>query len=129
MNTQPNVLLIDDDADLLEIYTFALEEMGCVVTTAHDGLEGLERALALHPDLILTDVHMPRMNGLELCCWLRADERLRGTPLILHSSENAIIAPRGEVFLHKDGDLSRLLAQVRRSLGGGRDGPTLASVA
>jgi CheY-like chemotaxis protein len=129
MNTQPNVLLIDDDVDLLEIYTFALEELGCVVTTARDGLEGLERALALRPDLILTDVHMPRMNGLELCHRLRADERLRATPLILHSSENAIIAPRGEVFLHKDGDLSRLLAQVTRSLGGGRDSPTLASVA
>ena len=129
MNSQPKVLLIDDDADLLEIYTYALEELGCVVTTARDGQEGLEQALVLHPDLIITDVHMPRVNGLELCHRLRADERLRGTPLILHSSELAMIAPRGEIFLHKDGDLSRLIAQVRRSLGGGRDGPTLASVA
>jgi CheY-like chemotaxis protein len=129
MNRQPRVLLIDDDADLLEIYTFALEDLGCDVATAHDGLEGLERALARRPDLIITDVHMPRMNGLELCHRLRADERLSDIPRILHSSENAMIPPRGEVFLHKDGDLSRLLAQVTRSLGGGRDGPTLASVA
>lgn len=129
MNFQPRVLLIDDDADLLEIYTWALEELGCAVTTAHDGQEGLEQALALRPDLIITDVCMPRMTGLELCHRLRADERLRNTPLILHSSEHAMLAPRGEVFLHKDGDLSRLLGQVTRSLGGGRDGPTLASVA
>lgn len=129
MNIQPRVLLIDDDADLLEIYTLALEELGCEVTTARDGQEGLERALASSPDLIITDVRMPRMNGLELCQRLRADERSRATPLILHSSEHAILAPRGEVFLHKDGDLSRLLAQVVRSLGSRYDAPSLASVA
>lgn len=129
MNVQPRVLLIDDDADLLEIYTFALEELGCAVTTAHDGQEGLEQALALRPDLIITDVRMPRMNGLELCQRLRTDERLQATPLILHSSEQALFAPRGEIFLHKDGDLSRLQAQVVRSLGRGWDDASLASVA
>lgn len=129
MNIHPKVLLIDDDSDLLELYALALEELGCAVVTARDGQEGLERAQALRPDLILTDVCMPRMTGLELCHRLRADERLCRTPLILHSSGYDMLAPRGEVLLHKDGDLSRLLTQVTRSLGGGRDGPSLASVA
>jgi CheY-like chemotaxis protein len=129
MNFQPNVLLIDDDADLREIYSFALEELGCVVTTARDGQEGLERALVLRPDLIITDVYMPRLNGLELCQRLRADERLRHIPRILHSSELALIPPRGEVFLQKNGDLSRLTAQVLLSLGGGQDTLSFASVA
>ena len=129
MNSQPRVLLVDDDGDLLEIYTLTLEELGCVVISARDGQEGLARALALRPDLIITDVRMPRMNGLELCQRLRADERLRHTPLIIHSSEPFFCAPRGETFLHKDGDLERFKHQVALSLGGGRDGPSLASVA
>ncbi|MFP2905765.1 response regulator [Pyxidicoccus sp. 3LFB2] len=129
MNPQPHVLLVDDEADLLEIYTLALEELGCAVMTACDGLEGMERARALPPDLIITDVCMPRLNGLELCHRLRADERLRNIPRILHSSQHALIPPRGEVFLEKDGDLSRFTAQVALSLGERWHGPTFASVA
>ncbi|WP_164017470.1 response regulator [Pyxidicoccus trucidator] len=129
MNTQPIVLLVDDDADLRDIYTLVLEDLGCTVATARDGQEALEQALARRPDLIITDVCMPRVNGLELCYRLRANERLRDIPLIIHSSEHALIPPRGEVFLHKDGDVSRFTAQVALILGGGRDGPTFASVA
>lgn len=129
MNTQLTVLLVDDDRDLLEIYSLTLEELGFMVITARDGQEALARALALQPDLIITDVNMPRMNGLELCQRLRADEQLRYTPLIIHSSDHNVFVPRNEVFLRKSGDLERFKAQVAVSLGGGRDGPALASVA
>ncbi|NMO16753.1 response regulator [Pyxidicoccus fallax] len=129
MNSHPRVLLVDDDGDLLEVYTLVLEDMGCVVTTARDGQEGLARALAQRPDLIITDLNMPRMNGLELCQRLREDEFLRFVPRILHSSEPLFRAPYGEVFLQKDGDLAGFQYRVALSLRGGRDGPELASVA
>ena len=111
-----SILLVDDDPDLIEIYTEVLEQLGHIVTRAPNGQVGLALARELQPDLIITDVSMPVMNGLELCHQLRGDERLCGVPLIIHSSEVALKVPRGEVFLPKPCELWAFMALVNRLL-------------
>ena len=126
MNT---VLLVDDEPSLLDIYTLVLEDLGHVVATAADGEEALQLAPRLRPDLIITDLMMPRMNGLELCLQLREDPRLRGVPVIIHSSMDAVVTPPGAVFLRKTGVLTEFEDQVARSLARKPPGPTLTSAA
>jgi len=111
-----SILLVDDDPDLIEIYTEILEQLGHVVASASNGQAGLEVARKLEPDLIITDVSMPVMDGLELCRQLRADERLCAVPLIIHSSEVKLLLPRGEVFLPKPCELWAFMALVNRLL-------------
>ncbi|REG36220.1 response regulator receiver domain-containing protein [Archangium gephyra] len=124
-----SILLVDDDPDLTEIYTELLEQLGFSITSAPDGQEALALAPRLRPDLIITDVSMPRMNGLELCRRLRADPRLHAIPLIIHSSEVELRVPHGEVFLPKPCELSALLTLVDQMLADSQDDPLLASVA
>jgi CheY-like chemotaxis protein len=111
-----SILLVDDDPDLIEVYTELLEQMGHIVTSAPNGRVGLALARELPPDLIITDVSMPVMDGLELCRQLRADERLCAVPLIIHSSEVELLVPRGEVFLPKPCELWAFMALVNRLL-------------
>ncbi|GAC1431777.1 MAG: hypothetical protein NVS4B1_30450 [Ktedonobacteraceae bacterium] len=56
-------LVVDDEADILRLIEIKLKKAGFEVLTAHDGLEGLEKALAEKPDIMLVDVMMPRMDG------------------------------------------------------------------
>jgi chemosensory pili system protein ChpA (sensor histidine kinase/response regulator) len=67
------VLLVDDNTDLLELFTFVLRDAGYDVQTARDGIEGLEvlRSCSTLPDAIVLDVEMPRMNGPEMIRQLR----------------------------------------------------------
>src|SRR5437879_6336405 len=70
--TRGRVLLVDDDADLLEATAETLEEAGFAVETAHDGHEALARTEACAPEVVVADVEMPGMNGHELCRRVRA---------------------------------------------------------
>ncbi len=79
----PTILCIDDDPLLLQLCRELLEADGYRVRTAPDGQAGLEVAQQARPDLILLDVVMPGMDGLEVCRSLRADPRLGGIPVIL----------------------------------------------
>ena len=79
------VLLIDDDADLLQLATVIFKKEGAQVITARDGMEGVSKLFTHHPDLIVLDVMMPGMNGFEVC------ERIRqfsDTPLIMLTALN-----------------------------------------
>lgn len=60
------MLLVEDDADLAEVTQAALEEEGLQVVIAHDGLEGLDLIDKLHPQVVVTDLVMPVLDGLEL---------------------------------------------------------------
>ncbi|HYO70233.1 MAG TPA: response regulator [Archangium sp.] len=117
------ILLVDDDLDLIEIYTELLEQLGFSITSALDGQKALALAPRLQPDLIITDVSMPRMDGLELCRRLRADERIHDIPLIIHSSEVELRVPPGEVFLPKPCELSALVTLVDQLLADAQDDP------
>lgn len=85
------ILLIDDEPDILDIISYNLEKEGFEVETANNGKEGLEKAKQFLPDLILLDVMMPDMDGVETCI------KIRETPLL----ENVVVAfltARGEDY-------------------------------
>jgi DNA-binding NarL/FixJ family response regulator len=81
---QPPVrlLLVDDEPGLRTAVRAYLEDEGFQVTTANDGEEGWQKAQELLPDVVISDVMMPRCDGYGLLQRLRADERLGGTPVI-----------------------------------------------
>lgn len=85
------ILLVDDDPDILDIISFNLHKEGYEVSTAENGKIGLKKAKTLQPDLVLLDVMMPEMDGIETC------EELRKMP----EAANAVIAfltARGEDY-------------------------------
>jgi CheY-like chemotaxis protein len=100
------VLIADDDGDLRALYTELLEERGHQVVGAADGVAALELAFRLKPALLLTDWHMPRMDGLELCKALRRNVLLRHMPIILHSSDVVPEPWHADLCLPKRGDPS-----------------------
>jgi DNA-binding response OmpR family regulator len=77
------ILWIDDDRLLLSFCCDALQRQGYRVIVAADGPTGIEAAKSERPDLILLDVVMPNMGGLEVCRRLRVEPELRETPIIL----------------------------------------------
>ncbi|MET0623966.1 MAG: PAS domain-containing protein [Pyrinomonadaceae bacterium] len=83
MNLLTTILVVDDSPDRLELLALVLRRAGYPVETAADGREGLELAHRRTPDLIISDVSMPWMDGIELCRRIRADEKLRLVPIML----------------------------------------------
>jgi len=80
------ILAINDTPDQLELLTFILGEAGYRVLTAESGVEGLKTAQRELPDLIISDVMMPEMDGIELCRLIRADNNLSSLPVLLISA-------------------------------------------
>jgi len=100
------ILLVDDEPDLLELYTDVLEVMGYEVVQAHDGMDALEKAHQHRPDLVVTDWMMPRLDGVELCQRLLQEPELKGVPIILHSSRRAPRLPGVRMVLSKSSPLN-----------------------
>ena len=69
-----NILLIEDDKTLAELYATVLKEKGHTLDVAHDGVEGLAKAIQNHPELIITDIAMPKMDGVTMMKHIREDE-------------------------------------------------------
>jgi|GEM_PF-1320141 len=89
VQTRPaRILIIDDTEDNVVLLRELLEREGYIVDSASDGLTGLERARLNEPDLILSDVMMPGLNGFQLTQRLRSDKNLRFIPIILITARN-----------------------------------------
>ena len=82
------ILVVDDDTNICELLRLYLTKEGYQVTTANDGEEGLEKFNQLKPDMVLLDVMMPRMDGLEVCRRIR---KLGNTPVMM-------LTAKGETF-------------------------------
>lgn len=110
------ILIIDDNLNNRLVLQNMLEPLGFEIVEAIDGVEGLVQANVHHPDLIITDLVMPRMNGSEFVNHVRETSALRSTPIIIISAsslssteqENAIKQSQG--YLVKPIDLRRLLS-------------------
>jgi len=119
----PRILVVDDDAWILRMVTTVLEKRGYQVTTAQDGEEGLAQAQAASPDLIITDVMMPKLDGWQLVKQLRAMPDYADTPIVMVTSMGERIdRVRGfdagvDEYITKPHDRSMLLRIVRKLLG------------
>jgi two-component system, OmpR family, alkaline phosphatase synthesis response regulator PhoP len=83
------ILIIDDEKDLLELVRYNLEKEGFNAILTSDGRSGLEIAAKHTPDLIVLDIMMPGMDGLEVCNRLRADARTKRVPVIMLTARAA----------------------------------------
>ncbi len=86
MTTKLTVLVVDDEPDKRLLLAFALENEGYEVHTAVDGVSGLQAVETYQPDLIVTDVMMPRMDGYEMIRRVRANPQTKFTPVIIQSA-------------------------------------------
>lgn len=78
-----HILAVDDEPQILRIVQVNLEKAGYQVSTASNGREALEAVRAKHPDLVIMDVTMPEMNGLDALKALKADEATASVPVVM----------------------------------------------
>lgn len=111
--TSKTVMIIDDEEDLRDTVGYKFKAAGYEVVTAEDGLDGLEKLKECEPDLIILDVNMPRMNGLEFYQKIKgADDRTRYPVLVLTARanmENLFHDLDADGFMAKPFDLDDLL--------------------
>lgn len=123
MSVPPRVLVVDDSATARDIYSTFLSHAGYEVIEAADGSSGLERVEADRPDLVILDVVLPRMDGLEVMRHIRSSATAGDTPIICvtASISDEYRARAGELgcqaFLEKPDAGGRMLDVVRKVLG------------
>ncbi len=82
------ILVVEDDPDMIGLMREALEDEGYTTYGATNGTEGLKAIREIRPDLVLLDLMMPGMSGLDVCHELEKDEELKSTPIIVVSVRN-----------------------------------------
>jgi PAS domain S-box-containing protein len=124
-NIMNKILIIDDTKENLEAVKDSLEILipDCLVITTESGKEGLKAAKDVQPDVIISDVFMPQMDGIEVCKRLKADEATKHIPVIIHTGSKTDAETRTEcleagadVFLAKPIDAGELTAQINAML-------------
>jgi two-component system response regulator VicR len=115
----PKILLVEDEFAAAEAIGYLLQMNGFQVVNAGDGREALERLDEVRPDLVLTDVMMPWMDGLELARHIRERPEMRDLPIVIMSAAHNILPAETAVSasLPKPLDFPRLLATLQRLLG------------
>jgi adenylate cyclase len=122
MRNPPLILVVDDVPDNVDILQMRLESQGYEVATAGDGVEALEKTRELLPDLVLLDIMMPKMDGIDALKRLKADPALPFIPVILVTAKadaSDVIAgleSGGDDYLTKPVDHAALSARVRAML-------------
>lgn len=81
--SKPKILIIEDERSLIEILSYNLANEGFEVLTASDGTDGLRRAQNAVPDLIVLDLMLPGLDGLQICRQLRADSKTQGIRILM----------------------------------------------
>jgi len=123
MDNPKKILIVDDEAILLELLRTKVNREGFTVIEAHDGAEGLEKALTERPDLILLDIIMPKMDGITVLKNLRKDPWGKNVPVIILSNLNTAEAVEDSIangvydYLVKiDYTLEDLVAIIKKRL-------------
>lgn len=122
MRERPLILIVDDNPANLDIFETRMASYGYDIVTARDGIEGLNLAKEHEPDLILLDIMMPKMDGIEVCKRLRADSSVPFIPIILITAKTeaadivAGLEAGGDEYLTKPVDHRALTARVKSML-------------
>jgi DNA-binding response OmpR family regulator len=118
------ILSVEDDVDLQQVVTYALAKKGWDVVYAYDGNDGLAQARKFIPDLILLDMMLPGINGLEVIKALKADEATRAIPVVVMTAypsdaqflKSAVMAMGAVEYLAKPVHIDELVSTIERLL-------------
>lgn len=118
------ILIVDDDLTLREMYEERLKYDGYIVIGASDGEEAISKTQTELPDLILLDVMMPKLNGIDVMKRLREDEKTKGIPIIILTALIQEIDKLKGMMTEKDGYLIKseqmpkeVIAKVKEIIG------------
>jgi len=117
------VLVVDDSADIRELWRLWLTFWGFSVHEARNGYDAIQKATEVQPDLILMDLWMPVVDGVEAMRRLKADSRTSHVPVLAVSAQthaadsSAALAAGADSFLAKPCDPDRLLDHIRLAMG------------
>lgn len=90
MDTRPKILVVDDSEFIVELIDRTLSDCGYIISKAYDGEEALHKIAVDEPDLIILDVMMPKMTGLEVCRKLKSDKKTMLIPVVLLTAKNFV---------------------------------------
>jgi CheY-like chemotaxis protein len=113
------ILVVDDEGSVADVLSAILTDEGYRVVTAENGREGLARVAESHPDLVLSDVMMPLLDGRELCRAIKSDPVHSAIPVVLMSAVADKVVGSDcnyNAFIHKPFDLNTLLDLIARLL-------------
>jgi len=116
------ILVVDDELEMRMAIKLRLEASGYEVHTATDGMEGLNAARRLKPDLIILDVMLPKMNGYKISRFLKFDEEYKHIPVIMltalagEDDKNTGVETGANAYVTKPFDSASLVDTVRRFL-------------
>jgi twitching motility two-component system response regulator PilH len=122
MSETKTILVADDSPTIVEIMKFMLSSMGYQVEVATDGIEAIERTYAVHPDLILLDIEMPKMNGYQVCRLIKADRATSHIPVLILTSRDLAsdrfwgLATGADEYVVKDLEDESLFTRIERLL-------------
>jgi CheY-like chemotaxis protein len=126
------ILIVDDDPICLTLASIALRHAGFAILTAGDGLEALDLLESVEPDLILSDIQMPHLDGFEFARHARKIKRLAGIPMIALTAfaspdmEQRIYEAGFTAYLDKPINSAGMVARIRRYLGRSSNSSTAA---
>ena len=109
------ILVVERDPHIKKLERFFLEEAGYRVEFADDGVQGLERARALVPRILVTEILLPRLDGLRVCRALKSDSATKHIVVLVFSilaAEDRALEAGADAFLHKPLDDARLVDTV-----------------
>ena len=118
------VLIADDEEDVKDVMRMFLETRGYEVETAYDGLDALDRVKAWRPDVVLLDIMMPVVDGIQVCKTIKADEATKKIPVIMVSAaskrekEGVAYEAGAEAYVLKPFDPEELARVVEKCLAG-----------
>lgn len=116
------VLIVDDSPTVLEKIVTILQKHGLVVQVAHDGIEAIEMLKQYHPDIVVLDIVMPRMNGYELCRRLKGDPKTQDVPVVICSEKGEefdrywAMKQGADAYIAKPFQEKELLATIKQLL-------------
>jgi len=118
----PKILVVDDEPDLVKLLTFRFEREGWEVITACDGHQGVTAAEEHHPDLIVLDIMMPVLDGMEALEQIRTSRGIHKTPVVMLTAKNSAFdtARARELYVQhyvtKPFDNEKLVSTIKRVL-------------
>ena len=122
MAEKPNILIVDDEVDFARALELLLSAKGYGVDSAHDGMDGLEKARRTQPDLLILDIMLPKINGYKIARLLKFDDKFRHIPIIMltarseEKDQQIGLETGADIYMTKPLDNKELLKNISKLL-------------